>query len=122
MKLTAKQYLTEKSYLNSVFVIKGKTSGMFIDINGIFERDVEQAHAFANYDDAMDYIKGSQYPSLLEPVRYKPTAEDDDTEEQDLISDLSEEEIRADRNIEDNYPNWREQTAGILGNVGSPYC
>lgn len=79
MNLTAKQYIEEKSYRNSVFVVKGITSGMYIDIDGIFERDIEQAQAFANYEDATTYIKGSRYPSLLKPVKYVPTATDTDT-------------------------------------------
>jgi len=96
MNLTAKQYIEEKSYRNSVFVVKGTTSGMYIDIDGIFERDIEQAQAFANYEDAMAYIKGSRYPSLLKPVKYVPDTTDEDT-------DTESEDETNDRNIEDNY-------------------
>lgn len=77
MNLTTKQYLEEKSYRSYAFVVKGKTSGMYIDINGLFERDIEQAQAFSSYDDAMAYIKGSKYPSLLSPAKYTPDADDD---------------------------------------------
>lgn len=86
---TAKQLLSEYTVQNYCFVVKGKTSGMYVDINDLFERDINEAQAFANYEDAMTYIEGSKYPSLLVPVKYNPTTTDDDIEdsEPELCSD-----------------------------------
>lgn len=106
---TAKQLLSEYTVQNYCFVVKGVTSGMYVDINDLFERDINEAQAFANYEDAMEYIKGSKYPSLLVPVKYNPTATDDDIEEQDLCSDMTEDEIRIDRANEDAFQMERER-------------
>lgn len=74
---TAKEFIAEYDWRKSAYVVKGIISGMYIDINGLFERDIEQAQAFKSYDDAMAYIKGSKYPSLLSPAKYTPDADDD---------------------------------------------
>lgn len=87
---TAKQFIAEYDWRKSAYVVKGKTSGMYIDINGLFERDIEQAQAFKSYDDAMAYIKGSKYPSWLYPAKYTPDADDDndiDAEDEDADTD-----------------------------------
>lgn len=74
---TAKEFIAEYDWRKSAYVVKGIISGMFVDINGLFERDIELAQAFKSYDDAMAYIKGSKYPSLLSPAKYTPDADDD---------------------------------------------
>jgi len=95
---TAKEFIAEYDWRKSAYVVKGKTSGMYIDINGLFERDIEQAQAFKSYDDAMAYIKGSKYPSLLYPAKYTPDADDDnDIDAEDTDNPNPQEMAMEDR-------------------------
>lgn len=84
---TAKEFIAEYDWRKSAYVVKGIISGMFVDINGLFERDIEQAQAFSSYEEAEKYIKNSAYPSLLKPVKYVPSAVEIDEENEDADTD-----------------------------------
>ena len=96
---TAKQKLSEK-YVQSVYVIRVKGNNGYVMIDENTTDDIEQARAF-QYAEALEYVKG--FENTYQIVKYNPTAEDIEDSEPQLCSDMTEEEIRIENNLEDNF-------------------